>query len=270
MTNSPTPQHRSVLSGALAKLDPALSSKVIEAYTELLHRYTQSSFTDSAYDAIGLSAGKFCECGLRILQKELVGAYVPFGTSIKNFADECRKLEQLPQTTGIESLRVIIPRALLFAYTIRNKRGIGHQGGDVEANRIDIQSVVSSCTWVLCEFIRIYHMVSLEEAQGIVDSLGSRRLPEVWEIMGKKRVLRAGLDFRQKSLLLLYTEPREGVLLEDLFEWTEYSNLSMFKKKVLEPLHASKLIEFDRDTESVFLSPLGVSEVENLILKSNP
>src|SRR5215216_4929915 len=110
----------SVLAGALAKLDPALRSKTIESFIELQHRYTQSSYTDSDYDAIGLSAGKFCECGLRILQKELTGAFVAFGTPIKNFADECRKLEQLSQTTGIESLRVIIPRALLFAYTIRN------------------------------------------------------------------------------------------------------------------------------------------------------
>lgn len=268
MSNSPTPLHSSVLSAALAKLDPVLSAKLIESYFELQHRYTQSSYTDAAYDAIGLSAGKFCEAALRVVQKELVGSFVPFGTSIKNFADECRKLEQLPQSSGLESLRVIIPRALLFAYTIRNKRGIGHQGGDVEANRVDIQSIVSTCIWTLCELIRIYHKVALEDAQGIVDSLGARRLPEVWEVMGRKRVLKPGLDFRQKVLLLLYTEPRDGVLVEDLFDWAEYSSLSMFKSKVLESLHDQKLIEFDRETGSVFLSPLGVAEVETSILKA--
>jgi len=41
----------------------------------------------------------------------------------------------------------------------------------------------------------------------------------------------------------------------------------MFKKKVLTPLHKERLVEYDRETESVTISPLGIKEVEENILK---
>jgi hypothetical protein len=42
----------------------------------------------------------------------------------------------------------------------------------------------------------------------------------------------------------------------------------MFKKRVLEPLHNKRLIEYNKETETVYLSPLGAKEVESKILMS--
>ena len=42
----------------------------------------------------------------------------------------------------------------------------------------------------------------------------------------------------------------------------------MFKKRVLEPLHESGGIEFDRDADAIYLSPLGAKEVEIKILNN--
>jgi hypothetical protein len=151
-------------------------------------------------------------------------------------------------------------------YTLRGKRGIGHVGGDVEANSIDTATIVRVCDWILCELIRIHHGLSLEEAQAMVDALSSRIIPEIWEIMGKKRVLRTDLNVKQKTLLLAYTDIHGGILVEDLFEWTKYSKLSMFKIKVLQPFDDEILIEWDKENDAVFLSPLGVQEVETKIL----
>lgn len=100
----------------------------------------------------------------------------------------------------------------------------------------------------------------------MVDALSSRSIPEIWEIMGKKRVLRTDLNVKQKTLLLAYTDIHGGILVEDLFEWTKYSKLSMFKIKVLQPLDDEILIEWDKENDAVFLSPLGVQEVETKIL----
>lgn len=267
MDSMDTASPEQALSSAFAKVDDKFKSKIIDSFLELKRRFTQAVYSDEAYDAIGLSAGKFCETVLRFLQSELTGKHQGFGTPIRNFADECRKIENLPRDAGVESLRIIIPRSLLFIYTIRNKRGIGHSGGDIDANRTDIGTIVNNTTWIMCELIRIYYSVSLEEAQGIVDTLNTRTLPDIWEVMGKKRVLRDGLNFKDKTLLLCYTTPNDAVLIEDLFEWTEYSSMSMYRKSVLGPLHESKLIEFDQEIEAVFISPLGIQKVERSILQ---
>jgi len=41
----------------------------------------------------------------------------------------------------------------------------------------------------------------------------------------------------------------------------------MFRQRVLEALHDRQLVEYDRDAEMVYLSPLGVRRVEETLLK---
>ena len=214
-----------------------------------------------------MAAGKVCECVLRLLQAEILKASTPFGQQIPDFASECRKLIESPKTAGVESLRVVMPRALVFIYTLRNKRGIGHVGGDVDANHIDAMTMARTCDWVICELIRVHHKLSLEEAQDLVDGLSQRNIPDIWNVAGKKRILRHDLDFKQQVLLLCYQEPGNAVLQEDLFSWVEHSNFTVFKRSVLESLHKKRLIEYDRGAEAITISPLGIKEVEERILK---
>lgn len=100
-----------------------------------------------------------------------------------------------------------------------------------------------------------------------MDNLSQRKLPFVWEVAGRKRVLKGGLVAADEVLLLLYGQEDAAVLIEDLCEWVEYSNLSVFKSKVLKKLHESRLIEYDRENELAYLSPLGVAKVEDELLK---
>jgi len=250
---------------ALQGISPKFRKRLKETFFEVKKRHLQAEYS-SNWDSSGLSAGKFCETVLRFLQHELTGEYTPFGQHIKNFPDECGKLLQLPKTSGLESLRVIMPRALIFIYTLRGKRGVGHVGGDVEANKIDIATIAKVCDWVFCELIRIYHGLSLENAQALVDNLSLREIPLVWEISGKKRILNKGLNYKKKVLLLLYSSITEnGVLTEDLHDWSEHSHLSYFKRDVLKPLHKDKLVEYDQSNEIVYISPLGITEAENVL-----
>jgi len=255
------------LNQALQSVDKKFREKIVSTYQEIKSRYSKALY-NSEFDAAGLSSGKFCETILRFLQNELTSTYIPFGTHISNFNDECQKLINLPKTAGNESLRIIIPRSILFLYTLRGKRGIGHVGGDVEANKIDIETIVRLSDWVVCEIIRIFHSLSLEEAQAIVDSLSSKQLPEIWEIAGKKRILATGLDFKQKTLLLLYQSSENFEFAEDLYKWVEYSDYSMYKRAILKPLHDKKIVEYDKETDIVHISPTGIFEVEKNILPS--
>jgi hypothetical protein len=152
-------------------------------------------------------------------------------------------------------------------YTLRNKRGIGHVGGDVDANRVDAITILHVADWTVCELVRLYHGLSLEEAQALVDSLSQRKLPVIWQVAGKRRVLAPELKAGDQTLLLLYGEQDDAVLAEDLCEWVEYSELRHYRRDVLVKLHGARLIEFDRDSDTVHLSPLGVERVEKDLLK---
>lgn len=256
------------IENALANLPAKFRTRLVKHYAEIKTRIAKARF-DREYDTSGLSAGKFSEVVLRLLQEKLTAQHIPFEKAIGNFAAEVDKLTKLPSTSGTESERVIIPRALLFLYTVRNKRDVGHVGGDVEANESDATATAKLADWVVCELIRVYHGKSLEEAQALVDSINSRSVPSVWEINGKKRVLAPGLKASQKVLVLAYTDIEHGVLVEDMQAWVKYENPTNFRNQVLRPLDDQGLIEYARDTQTIHLSPTGVEEVEARILSVN-
>ena len=248
------------LDEALAGVPGAIRPKLISAYTDL-----KRNLAESRDEAAGMSAGKLCEATIRLLQQRVLGAYTPFGKKIANFADECRKIVTASSSVN-DAEKLIIPRALVFLYTMRNTRGIGHIGGDIDPNAIDGAVMGSVADWIVCELIRVHHGMPLEEAQDLIDALAIRRVPTIWEIGGKKRVLQAGLTARDEALLLLYASRDAAVLTEDLIAWIEYSNPRVFKSNVLFKLHQQRLVEWDKVSESVILSPKGAADVEARLL----
>ena len=230
------------------------------------HGELRSAYSDGQHDSASLRAAKFAEVLLRFLQEDLTQTHIPFNRRIGNFSDECIKLEKVPKAGGDESLRVIMPRALNFLHTIRNRRGVAHEAEDVDANEIDAATCVRVADWCLCELIRLFNAVSLEEAQELVDAVAIRQTPDIWSVSGKKRVLDSSLSYREQTLLLLYSEPESAVPAEELFDWTEHSHLTTFRRDVLNRLHGKRLIEYDRESEMVTLSPTGAAFVEKEIL----
>lgn len=258
--------NRVKLESALLGASDIFREKIIEVYIELKKRYAKSFYSDE-YDSVGLSSGKFCELVFRLLEFEIFQKYTPFEKHIPNFPNDLNRLIQSPSASANDSIRVIIPRALLLIYTLRNKRGIGHIGGDVHANAIDIGTIVKTADWIICELIRIYHNLPITEAQLIVDSLNIKLLPDIWSIGNTKRVLRDGLNYSEKTLLLLYNELDNSATLKELFDWTEYSSLSVYKSKVIQALHKEKLVEFNSLKSIVSISPKGILKIENIITK---
>lgn len=254
----------SSLETALAGIDRPFRDRIIKSYIDL-----RAGFSTGQYDAAGLRAGVFAEAVARLLQQVLTGAHTPFGTPLPNFADLCRSFERLDKSKGPESLRVIVPRALLLIYTLRNKRGIGHIGGDIEANEIDAATCLRTADWCICELVRIYHKLSLEDAQALLDAISVRQNPTIWTVGGKKRILNTSLTYPDQVLLLLHSVEESAVPSEDLADWIEHPRLRDFRSKVLSPLHSRRMIEWDRETDMVSISPIGVKRVEEAILKKS-
>lgn len=263
-----TKQRADTLDTALNSISSKYRTRIIDAYLEIKKRQVEANHSNNI-DSVGISTGKFCESVIRFLQHELTGTSVAFGKHIPNFPDACRALITTPANSGPETLRIIVPRALVFMYTMRGKRGIGHVGGDIESNLIDMATIVRVSDWVMCELLRVYHNLPLEKAQALLDSLATKDLPMVWGVDGRHRVLTPNMNNKKKVLLLLYSSEYSSALSEELFDWIEHPNMSNFRRDVLRPMHTSKLIEYNESDEIVYLSPIGIAEVETKILNND-
>lgn len=228
----------------LADLERDLTSRLPKELVRALlscYREIKENFYLGKHEPSELNGGKFCEVVIRILEHEAYTKFTPLGVQIKNMGD---KLRQFENATANDSVRFHIPRVVNGIYNVRNKRGVGHVGGDVSPNQADATLVATSCDWILAELVRIHYTIPLAEAQKIVDALVQRRLPIVFEIGGRKRVLNPKLKFNQKVLLVLASEHPAEVRDKTLFEWVEHSNFTSFRQAILEGLHEEKLIEY--------------------------
>ena len=242
-------------------LQSRLPSELVDA---LLSSYEEikQNFYLGKYGPSELNGGKFVEACFRILQYETNGGnYVAIGTSIPNLIGKLKAFEQIPSANARESLRIHLPRTLLAMYNVRNKRGVGHLGGDVNPNRADASLLVACADWVMAELFRIYYQCSVENAQTIVDALVQRRLSLVYEFEDTKRVLLPGLSYRDKTLLLLAPEFPDKVLESDLFAWIEPKDKSSYRRTVLRVLHSKRMIEY-QELKWCRLLPPGLRYVE--------
>ena len=252
---------------ALAGLPAGLRAELIDSYSEIVRNYIERRWEPSE-----LRGGKFAEVAHSIVEGAVSGKFPSRAKKPKNMADACRALENRPANAalvGDKSLRVFIPRALIFLYDVRNQRGVGHVGGDVDPNSMDASAVLSLASWVMAELVRIFHCTTTEVAQQTVDALVEQKTPLIWEVEagGMKRVLDARMQGKDQVLILLH-HSAGWVPASTLFNWTEQKNSSQFREKVLGVLHKARMIEFDAVGDRAKISPIGAAEVENRLLKT--
>lgn len=251
------------LNKLLAGLPEGLREPLINSYKEI-----SSNYRERRWEPSELNGGKFCEVVYTILDGATSASFASAPAKPARMMDACRALEnRSPDATrvGDRSLRIMLPRALPVLYEVRNNRGVGHVGGDVDPNFLDATAVYSLASWILAELVRIFHQVSTDEAQQIVDALVERNIPLIWEFEGGRRVLDPKMPKADQALVLLY-QTTSWVSEEDLVKWVEYSTLSMFRTRVLEPLHNERLIEYDKKQRRVKISPVGIKRVEDKLL----
>lgn len=249
----------------LAGLPKGLRQTLLDSYQEII-----SNYLERRWEPAELNGGKFCEAVYSIIHGALTSNYPAKATKPQNMVAACRALEAMPPDSnraGDRSLRILIPRILPILYEIRNNRGVGHLGGDVDANHMDAEAVQAMSSWVLAELVRIFHAVAINEAQQSVDALTERKTPLIWEVENSKRVLDPKMNAKKQVLLLLH-HTTGWVAATDLFKWVEYSSISMFRKSVLQPLHKARLIEYEEAQNRARISPSGATEVERTLLQS--
>jgi hypothetical protein len=240
---------------ALSAIPDGLRKPLLEEYSTILHNYLWRKWTPSE-----LSGGRFCEVVYTIIKGCSTGNYPPSPTKPNNFVQACRELESI--TSNPRSFQILIPRLLPALYEIRNNRGVGHIGGDVDSNHIDASAVLSIASWIMAELIRVFHDVDIQDAQKIVDSLVERKIPLVWRSGDIRRVLKP--DFSFKKQILLLSSSLQSVTKDDLLRWIEPPNRSYFYR-LLREMHKSRLIELSSDETTIEILPPGMAIVEQII-----
>jgi hypothetical protein len=252
-------------SKVLTGIPSGLRDPLFQSYHEI-----GTNFAEHRWEPSELNGGKFCEVVYTIISGVIDGSFASRPSKPRNMLLACQALENAPaqpSRIGDRSLRVLIPRILPALYEIRNNRGVGHAGGDVDPNLMDAMAVYGMTSWVLAELVRIFHGVSTNEAQETVDALVDRKIGLVWEVERIRRVLDPGMGKGDQALVLLYSRP-SWVDEQDLFVWVEYSTKTMFRRNILEAFHKERLIEYDAKQRRARISPLGTMRVETEILKT--
>ena len=148
-------------------------------------------------------------------------------------------------------------------YEVRNNRGVGHAGGDVDPNHMDATVVLSTCNWIMAELVRVLHAMMIGEAQSIVDSLAERRIPLIWQSGDLKRMLDPSVSLSDQILILIGSSPG-SVRTEELLEWIEAKDRAYFKR-LLRKLHDSRMLNLSKDGKEVQILPPGAMHVSDFL-----
>jgi hypothetical protein len=245
----------------LKEIPHGLRQELLSAYGSILKNYRERR-----WEPAELNGGKLCEVTYTILRGFVDSAYPKKSTKPRNMVDACHDLEKASSTLFSRSVRIQIPRMLVSLYEIRNNRGVGHVGGDVDPNPMDAVCVLHMSKWILGELVRVFHGVSTDVAAAAVNAIVDRTVPIVWEVGGKLRVLQPEMSMKNRALVLLY-HCAVPVSESDLVNWVEHTNASVFRRDVLRPAHKNKLLEYDAGAGNIHISPLGIDYVETVILK---
>jgi len=199
-----------------------------------------------------LDGGRFAEAVLRILQNKDIGTFTAIGTQLNRsqIAFSVKKNTRLP-----ESLRFHVLGLAELIFDFRNKRNVGHLG-TIEVNEMDSNIVLQAANWIFAELIRIETQMSPEDTQAEIKKIIERKVPIMEEIGGRLKCLNPNLKVDQKVLVFCYQKYPNPISLDDLFDWTAYSNKSTLKKKLLEIDKETGHIDFRDDVATLTKSGL--------------
>jgi len=243
-------------------ISPQLVDELLSAYVDAKRNFYLGGLRLSAVEG-----GRFSESAFRILEEKTTGKYTPLNKQIKSDA-VILALANLPSGSHPDSLRLHIPRALRVVYDIRNNRDAAHLADGIDPNLQDAILVVSILDWVLAEFVRMYHSVSADEAQRIVQDLVTRRAPAVQDFNGFLKVLNPNLLASDHCLLLLYQRGAAGATFEELSSWARPSMRANLKTTLHRLTNDKAFVHSDSD--KFLITHTGLKEVETRRLYELP
>lgn len=205
-----------------------------------------------------LKGGRFGEAVLRVVEYKDTGAFTPIGVQL----NRKQIVNHAAQNTALaKSLRIQIPTMAELVMDFRNDRNVGHLGA-IDVNEMDSTFVLNAVNWIVAELIRLETQMSPADAQAEIKKIIERKVPIVEEIGGRLKCLDPRLDAKIKAVIFCYQKYPEAISLDDLVDWTEYTNKGVLRKQ-LGGLNKEGIIDFRNDEAR--LTRKGVVWVEKSI-----
>jgi hypothetical protein len=183
-----------------ASIEPDVVRALLTSYEKVV-----VEFRAGAIEECLTQAGKFVEHALRAVEFLRTGTAPP---EIRNAAETVKSIEKdknLP-----ESLRLLIPKvAHAMIYEIRSKRGAVHVK-EIDPRRIDAALSVQAASWIVAEFVRLFHVGAESAVEDAMASLMRVELPLV-ERLGGETIVTANVSC-PTELLLLVAQAEPGSL----------------------------------------------------------
>lgn len=170
------------------------------------------------WDGVALKAGKFIEATTKALMRHCART-LPSNPRKFHAGPELRQLENADSNLYSDTVRIVVPRACIFAYELVNNRGGRHDAHGVDANEMDAKVVVAIVSWAIAELARLCSVGGdATEAAAIIDELTNKTYPCFEEIDGRAYVNIKGLKPGEVALLLLYSLYPRRIGRQDLVD----------------------------------------------------
>jgi len=196
----------SLIAELSTKIPTELVDDLMESYERVLTEFRKGRWEETLW-----AAGKYAENAFRILAFLLTGKVE---RECPNFNEIRDKLEKTPSEKLPEPIRLLVPRiASSFVYDLRSKRAAVHVK-EIDPYYMDANLIISACTWILAEFVRLYHTADTEKVVGIINELMQRKVPFIEMHEGKAFVTKP-IDCQSEILLLLLNFPN-GINRKDI------------------------------------------------------
>jgi hypothetical protein len=241
--------------GLVKSLDVKLVDELLAAYSAMKH-----SFYLGGLRLREVEGGRFCEAAFRILEQVAFGQFTALGKSLDT-EKLIQKLKDLPQVSALPAIRLHIPRALRVVYDIRNTRDAAHLADGIDPNIQDATLVMGTLDWVMAELVRIYHSVTPDVAQGIIERMVTRKAPAVEDFDGFLKVLRPKLKVSEYALLLLFERGKAGAGYKQLEAWVHPKMRKNLRRALYRLVNDETSVHFD--TGRYVITKLGIAEVES-------
>lgn len=233
-----------------------LVTKLSETYYDAICEYKKRN-----WQYFGNEVGRFIEIAIRIIEFKTEGKYNRLEDRLPIFNEKRLKDFEQSNICNNISFKILIPRQLYSMYTIRNKRGMIHIN-EIDPNYMDATLLLNMQKWVLAELVRNSSQLDYEESLNVIDSIIAKENSLIWIEDNIFRILDNSLNLEEKILCILYY--KNNINEKKLFELSEYSNITIFRKK-LQIMHKEQKLNYSLD--KVTISPIGINIAEQKLNK---
>lgn len=189
-----------VLQSLKSAIAPQVADDLVRDYERLVAEYRKGD-SEAALNA----CGKFVEHVLRAIEFRRTGSAPAEIKSVSGTLKDIEKDAKLP-----EALRVLMPRiASAMMFDVRSKRGAAHVK-EIDPRHIDAALAVQAASWVMSEFVRLFHTGGEREVAEAMSVLMRGNVPLI-EHFGDEMAITTPLSAETEVLLRVFAAEPVGI-----------------------------------------------------------